>query len=82
VTDIVIVPMGEMDHQCLEFLFKQLSRIFSVKIGLGEYQTIRLDSYHPIRKQYDADQLLAQLGQRDDRRSTVVVGIIDVDLYV
>jgi len=80
---ILLVPVGGIDHQVIEKLQGDLSKIFSKQVGIGQRMPHPDDAYNKKRNQYLSTAILKRLmEQKESAAYEKVLGIVDQDLYV
>ena len=79
---LLLLPLGEVDQRCLEYLWIQLSKIFPQEVIIGKKKSLPTDTYDSRRRQYYSSKILFGLRQFKRRSISAVLGVVDVDLYV
>lgn len=82
VSDLTIVPIGDVDPDLLEYLalvlpatFAARGRVLSINVNLA-------DAYNSARRQYHSTQLLRKLHDFAVPGSGKVLGVTEVDLFI
>jgi len=75
--NVLILPIGEVDHKALETLRIRLEQIFN-KVELLEPIDLLDSAYNPKREQYLSNKFLAQVKKVPGEH---ILGVTDVDLY-
>ena len=78
----MIVPVGKVNQDLIEWLKENLSEICSLVIGIGEGINIPGGTLNKKTGQYLGDALLGALHKLRGSESSVVLGLIDQDCYV
>ena len=78
---IEVVSIGSIDTSLVEYLVHLLSERFNEDVGVGSNIPIELFHADDLRRQYRSTSMLRALSdvQRFDK---VLLGVVDVDLYV
>ncbi len=79
---ILIVPIGSVDTDILRDIAIALGRIFRSKVELGKEIPIPQDSYDSKRRQYHSTIILRKMQVVKPKNFDLMLGVIDVDLYV
>jgi archaemetzincin len=80
---ILLVPVGKIEKEVMDWLKNDLGEVFSKKIFIGKGMPEPDDAYHHKRKQYLSTAILnAILGQKEVARYERILGVIDHDLFV
>ena len=79
---ILVVPIGEVDGELLEFLGLSLQAGFDVPCAQSEETLDPNDSYNVIRRQYYSTELLMKLQQFDMGERNKILGVTEVDLFI
>lgn len=81
--EIVLVAVGEIDREMMEWLNNDLSAIFNKKVIIGDGMPEPDYAYHKKRKQYLSTAILnAILEKKEYAFYEKILGIVDHDLYV
>ncbi|MER3458220.1 MAG: hypothetical protein C4309_05990 [Chloroflexota bacterium] len=78
-TEILVLPIGEVEAGVLAHLCAALSETFGQPCRLGPALPVPDEAFNPRRRQYAAGAILAQLRPGQTER---VLGVVDLDLYV
>lgn len=81
-SEIVIVPVGAVGRETLEYLVVTLPDLFGVRCRMDCRAVEPSDAYSPIRRQYHSTAILAQLAALDAGAGEKILGVADVDLFV
>jgi archaemetzincin len=76
-SEILLIPLGEVAAPLLAHLCEVLATTFGCRCSMGE--ALPLSAFNARRNQYSAR---ATLNRLDHREGTLMLGIVDVDLYV
>ena len=81
--NIIIIPIGNVDVEILDFLVKSISNIIKgTNCKIGEKIDVPFHLLNLNRNQFMAETILVQLILLKDRKHyDIVLGIIDYDLY-
>ena len=77
--EILLIPFGEVVAPLLPNLRKVLARTFGCRCCVGKALPLPVTAFNARRKQYSAHAILNYLDHREGR---LMLGIVDVDLYV
>jgi len=81
--DILLVPIGEVDHKVIETLRFDLSKVFKKKVLMGKEMPRPDDAFNKKRNQYLSTAILkAMMEKKEYGTYGKILGIIDHDLYV
>jgi archaemetzincin len=78
---INLVSIGAIDDALLSYLKEELAKIFPSAVELGAVIPIPKNCFNPRRRQYYSPLILKELGKKK-KSGEVILGIIDLDLYV
>ena len=73
---IGIQPVGEVDREVLEFLKKQLGKLFG-ECKILDPMDVPVDAYDPLRGQFNSTVIL----RKQPATCDVTLGVTEVDLY-
>jgi archaemetzincin len=80
---IVLVAIGEIDKNLMDWLKKDLSRLFNKRVVTGKGMPEAHYAYNKERKQYLSTTILnAIMEQKEDAPHEKILGIVDHDLFV
>lgn len=79
---IFIVPIGVIDSDMLSEIGSALKKIFRCDVELAREIPVPEDSYNSRRRQYHSSTILKNLQLLKPKSIDMVIGVIDVDLYV
>jgi len=79
---IIILPVGSVDTDIFRKICHGLASTFHVKIEEGQEVPIPTNSYNPRRGQYHATTILKKMKATCKKNYDMILGVIDVDLYV
>lgn len=83
ITSILLVPIGQIDKELLEWLRTELSKTFGKRVEIGGGMPHPDYAYHPRRNQYLSTAILMEIGKKKEYREyEKVLGVVDCDLYV
>ncbi len=78
-----ILPIGTVDPYILEDIQEGLGKIFLLKsVSMGKTIPLPEESYDSQRRQYSSSKILRKLKALKTRKSELILGVTDVDLYV
>jgi archaemetzincin len=81
--DIVLVAVGEIDKEVMDWLKNDLGKVFSKKIFIGKGMPEPESAYDHKRKQYLSTSILnVILGQKEVAPYERILGVVDHDLFV
>ncbi len=81
--DIVLVAVGEIDKEVMDWLKNDLGKVFSKKIFIGKRMPEPEYAYDHKRKQYLSTAILNTiLGQKEYAHYEKILGMVDHDLFV
>lgn len=80
--NILIVPIGEINSNLLDYIAQSLRRKFKCKVVLSETIPVPQKAYNDRREQYHAIKLLTALASLKTDMHTTLLGVIDEDLYM
>lgn len=82
---IYLVPAGAIDQRLLQAIKEKIPEYLpmAVRVEISPRQTISEDAYNPVRRQYDAGTVLADIFKKITLDTSVETALIitDVDLY-
>lgn len=78
---IILVPFLLIETNLLNYLQKELYKIFETPIIIDSPISLPKFGYSKKRKQYDGNYFILEL-KKKDYKNKLVLGICDVDLYV
>lgn len=82
-TTIILQPIGEVkDTTIFHFLATELKRIFELPVQIKRPISLDTSAYNQERQQYFAPKILSALGGYEQTKNEIILGIVDVDLYV
>ncbi len=80
---ILLVPIGEIDEELLEWLRIELGKAFGKRVGTGSRMPHPDYAYHKGRNQYLSTAILMEINKKKEYKEYgKVLGIVDLDLYV
>ncbi len=82
VSEIKIVPIGDVDRGLLEYLALTLPGSFGARCVELPASANPRAAYNPTRRQYHSTQLLAELRELDDANGSKILGVTEVDLFI
>ena len=77
----MIVPVGQIPKEALNFLQMELPRWFSLDVKVARTESIPQYAFNPGRNQYHSTKILERLRElkmKDER----ILSVINTDLYV
>ncbi len=81
--DILLVPIGEVNHKVIEMLRFDLSKVFKKKVLIGKEMPRPENAFNRRRNQYLSTAILkVMMGKRAYGVYEKILGVIDYDLYV
>jgi archaemetzincin len=81
--EIVLVAVGEIDREMMDWLKNDLSAVFNKKVIIGDGMPEPDYAYHKKRKQYLSTAILNAIFEKKEYASyEKILGILDHDLYV
>jgi archaemetzincin len=78
-SEILLIPLGEVAAPLLAHLCDVLATTFGCRCNMGEALPLPVSAFSAHRNQYSARATLNRLNHRE---GTLMLGIVDVDLYV
>jgi archaemetzincin len=82
VSDLTIVPIGEVDPDLLEYLGLVLPATFAARGRMVSIKIDPADAYNSARRQYHSTHLLQKVRDFAISGSGKVLGITEVDLFI
>jgi archaemetzincin len=82
VSEILIVPVGKVARETLEYIAISLPGIMCVGCRVSDSSLEPSDAYRLARKQYHSTSLLAKLSAFEAGGSNKVLGVADIDLFI
>ena len=80
---IVLVPVGEIDRNVMDWLKNDLRQVFNKQVSVGKGMPEPLYAYNKKRNQYLSTAILsAMMGQKEYVPYEKILGIVDHDLFV
>ncbi len=79
---IIILPLGEIEHDVLEAIASGLHEAFGADAVIGTPVQLPAAAFNPGRSQYRSTAILRLLEQSTKGGQDRVLGVIDRDLYV
>ncbi len=79
---INILPMDRIDPEILEGISNGLVKIFPWSVGIGKEIQLPEESYDSRRRQCHSSKILGKLRTLKTGKSELILGVINVDLYV
>ncbi len=81
--DILLVPIGEVDHKIIEALRFDLGKVLKKKVLIGKEIPRPEDAFNKKRNQYLSTAILkVMMGKKASDVYEKILGIVDYDLYV
>jgi archaemetzincin len=80
--DIVLIPIGIMEHDVAGFLSLSLPEIVHASCRVMEAEVALEPFYSPDRKQYQSTEILRQLLPFATENEHHVLGVMDEDIYI
>jgi len=77
-----IIPIGHLDIRTLYLIQKELEERFNVVIDIGRQQDEPTYAYHKGKNQYHSTKILKRIHKLRLTGYDMVLGIVDVDLYI
>lgn len=81
-TEIQIVPVGNVDRDILEFLSVTICESIGASCRVGPQSIDPRDAFNAPRRQYNSTQILAKLLESGDNSAGKLLGVADVDLFI
>ena len=81
-TEIQIVPVGNVDQDILEFLANTLGETMDAKCVVSSRVVDPGGAFNAARRQYNSTQILAKLLERGSSNGGKLLGVADVDLFI
>lgn len=81
-TTVTFVSIGIPDREFIEHAMQAAARQFACTVVIKEVHLDISDFYDPVRRQYNADKLLHEIGRMDFPGSAKVMGLFNVDLFI
>lgn len=78
---IELVPMGDVDSSLIRWMARNLTRVYGIRVVVGQPALLPKEVYNSRRKQYDADRLASLLVKRLKGMVWRVLGAVNQDLY-
>jgi archaemetzincin len=82
VSEIKIVPIGDVDRELLEYLALTMPDSLGARCVELPASVNPRAAYHPTRRQYHSTRLLAELRELDDTNGSKILGVTEVDLFI
>ncbi len=79
---IILVSCGLFEKKLTERVAENVTRELHFPVELMECSLDISDFYNPVRRQYDADELLRMITERAPAEAVRVIGMARVDLYI
>jgi archaemetzincin len=79
---IYLIPIGTIDTEILRVIANALHKEFHIRTTIGGKIAIPDNSYNRTRRQYHSTIILGELESSKPNKYTLVLGIIDKDLFV
>ena len=80
---ILLVPVGKIDKEVMDWLRNDLNKIFKNQVWIGEGMPEPNYAYHHKRKQYLSTTILNAIqGQKEVACYERILGVVDHDLFV
>ncbi len=80
--NILLIPIGAVDSGILDSTAGALREIFGCEAMSGKSQPVPPETYDARRRQYASHRILKILEPLKPDRHTILLGVIDLDLYV
>lgn len=81
-TTVTFVSTGLSDREFLEHAIQEAAKEYACAVVLKEVHLDISEFYDPVRRQYNADKLLHEIGRMDFPGSAKVMGLFNVDLFI
>ena len=78
-SEILLIPFGEVAAALLAHLCKMVAMTFGCRCRVGNTLPLPVSAFNTRRNQYSAHAILNYLNHRE---GTLMLGIVDIDLYV
>jgi archaemetzincin len=82
VAEIKVVPLGTVDQDVLNYLALTISSSFNARCTSLSVAVDTTDAYHPSRRQYHSQEILAKLLKLDHSEESKVLGVTELDLFI
>ena len=82
ITDIRIVPVGNVDRDILDFLSISVGETIGAHCDVSKHAVDPRDAFDINRRQYNSTQILARLLDANDSYPGKLLGVADVDLFI
>lgn len=82
VSEIALVPIGDVDRELLDYLTFTLSDTFSAQCGELPLKIDAREAYNQTRQQYHSTQLLRQLHDLSESSCGNILGVTELDLFI
>ncbi len=79
---INIFPIGSIEQDILEGISESLRKMFPWRIRIEREIRLSEESYNPRRRQYNSSVILGKLKALKTRKSELILGVTNVDIYV
>lgn len=79
---ICILPVGDIKEDILNSLGKGVEEVFGLLYRISPPINISDFSYNAERKQYNAEDIIAEIAETTPVSAKKLLGVIDVDLFV
>ncbi len=76
-----LLPFAVFDAKLLQKLAIQLEKSFNFPVKILSQLELAKTNYNPVRRQFDANKILAETRQVDFSDLKKIVGLCDVDLF-
>lgn len=80
--NILLIPIGAVDSGILDSTAGALREVFGCEAMSGKSQPVPPETYDARRRQYASHRILKILEPLKPDRHTILLGVIDLDLYV
>ena len=74
-----IIPIGKIDQKILDYLKIELRKKFGIEVEIAEPMEKPDYAYNPQRRQYHSTAILEKISKLTNG---VILGVVDLDLYV
>jgi archaemetzincin len=82
VSEILIVPVGIVGREILEYLAISLPDVIGTMCRVADLGIEPSDAYSPARRQYHSTRLLTELAAFEACEGDKILGVADVDLFI
>jgi archaemetzincin len=79
---ITLISFGDFDNVFLRNLTQKIYNEFLISVQIKEAHLDLSDFYNPMRRQYDANELLHYMERQFSAKDLKTIGLFNVDLFI